>query len=165
MSSTSMKQGFTTFQKHLMTGIGYMIPVIVAPGIVMGVAQVAASMLGLDIKSAEALASVDALTRCLAWMQQVAGPQCRDLMYPVLAAYISYSIANRHRPDRRLLRRSAFRPVRAGFFGAVITGFLGGYLMNALKKRIKVSRTYLPVMNMVVYPLIAPWRFSWPVTS
>lgn len=37
------------------TGIGYMIPVIVAPGIVMGVAQVAASMLGLDIKSAEAL--------------------------------------------------------------------------------------------------------------
>lgn len=35
MSSTSMKQGFTTFQKHLMTGIGYMIPVIVAPGIVM----------------------------------------------------------------------------------------------------------------------------------
>ena len=66
MSSTTMKQGFTTFQKHLMTGIGYMIPVIVAPGIVMGVAQVAASMLGLDIKSAEALVSVDALTRCLA---------------------------------------------------------------------------------------------------
>ena len=41
----------------------------------MGVAQVAASMLGLDIKSAEALVSVDALTRCLAWMQQVDGPQ------------------------------------------------------------------------------------------
>ena len=53
-------------KKHLMTGIGYMIPVIVAPGIVMGVAQVAASLLGLDIKSAEALGSVDALTRCSA---------------------------------------------------------------------------------------------------
>lgn len=154
MSKTKWQQGFNTFQKHLMTGIGYMIPVIVAPGIVMGVAQVAASMLGLDIKSAEALVSMDALTRCLAWMQQVAGPQCRDLMYPVLAAYISYSIANRTGLIVGFFGGLLSVLSGAGFFGAVITGFLGGYLMNFLKKQIKVSRTYLPIMNMVVYPLI-----------
>ena len=107
MSSTSMKQGFTTFQKHLMTGIGYMIPVIVAPGIVMGVAQVAASMLGLDIKSAEALASVDALTRCLAG-----------------SLYFLFHRQS-HRPDRRLLRRSAFRPVRRRLLRRGDHGFPG----------------------------------------
>lgn len=154
MKNSRMKHSFAAFQKHLMTGIGYMIPVIVAPGIVMGVAQILAFTMGLDIKSAEALNSLDSLTRCLAWMQQVAGPQCRDLMYPVLAAYISYSIANRTGLIVGFFGGLLSVLSGAGFFGAVITSFLGGWLMNWLKKHLKVSRTYLPVMNMVIYPLI-----------
>ena len=69
-------------------------------------------------------------------------------------SYISYSIANRTGLIVGFFGGLLSVLSGAGFFGAVITGFLGGYLLNALKKRIKVSRTYLPVMNIVVYPLI-----------
>ncbi len=62
-------------QRHLMTGIGYMIPVIVAAGVVMGVAQITGLIFGFDVKTAEALADPNGLVRFLAWMNQYAAPQ------------------------------------------------------------------------------------------
>ncbi len=76
-------------------------------------------------------------------------------MYVVFGAYLAYSIADRTGLVVGFFWRSSFNSVGGRFFfGAVITGFAGGYLMNWIKTKIKVSRTYLPVMNLAIYPFI-----------
>ena len=148
------KSVWKTAQKHIMTGIGYMIPVIVAANIISGLVQLIGSGLGWDLNAAEALTSSNMLLQCLAWIKQVAAPQCQNLMYPVFAAYLSWSIA-----DRQGLTMGFFGGLLAylgnsGFIGALIIGFAAGYFMKWLSSVWTVSRQYRSVMNMMIYPLI-----------
>ena len=106
-----------TVQTHMMTGIGYMIPVIVSVTIVSAIAQLGASMLGWNITGEEALTSSNILLQFFAWIIQVAAPICQNLMYPMFAGFLAYSISDR-------------LGLTAGFFGGLLavnggSGFLG----------------------------------------
>lgn len=140
-------------KQHMMTGIGYMIPVITGSTIVMGVLQIIGMVFGMDVTSEVAL-EAGGMTQMLAWMIQVAAPACRDLMWVVFAGFLSYSIADRTGLVMGLFGGLLSTMSGAGFFGAIITGFASGYIMKFARGKIKVKRAFLPVMNMAVYPIL-----------
>lgn len=129
-------------RQHLMTGVSHMIPFVVAGGI----------LLALSVM----LNGEGAVPQEGTWLHDlffigVAGFQ---LMVPILAAYIGYSIA-----DRSALAPSAIAAFiganmyNTGFFGAIFAGLLGGIVVFYLKK-IKVPSFARSVMPIFVIPII-----------
>ena len=129
-------------RQHLMTGVSHMIPFVVAGGILL-----AASVM---------LYGEGAVPEEGTWLHDlffigVAGFQ---LMVPILAAYIGYSIA-----DRSALAPSAIAAFiganmyNTGFFGAIFAGLLGGIVVFYLKK-IKVPAFARSVMPIFIIPII-----------
>jgi len=129
-------------RRHLMTGVSHMIPFVVAGGI----------LLALSVM----LYGEGAVPEEGTWLHDlffigVAGFQ---LMVPILAAYIGYSIA-----DRSALAPSAIAAFiganmyNTGFFGAIFAGLLGGIVVFYLKK-IKVPAFARSIMPIFVIPII-----------
>ena len=149
------KQGlWSVIQKHMMTGIGYMIPIIMAPNLLNGFALLIGNMMGVNVGDPVALESANVLIAFLAWIAQVGYPVCQNLMYPVFAGFLAYSIG-----DRQALSVGFFGGVlaangKSGFIGALAAGFLAGYLMKFLVEKISVSRTWKTTFNFMIYPLL-----------
>ena len=61
------------FQQHLMTGISYMIPVIVPAGIIMGIGIMIGQFVGFDAWDTSLLTSEKALYKLVGWFTQIAG--------------------------------------------------------------------------------------------
>ncbi|MBY5946612.1 PTS fructose transporter subunit EIIC [Photobacterium rosenbergii] len=129
-------------RRHLMTGVSHMIPFVVAGGILLAMSVM--------------LYGKGAVPEEGTWLNDlffigVAGFQ---LMVPILAAYIGYSIA-----DRSALAPSAIAAFiganmyNTGFFGAIFAGLLGGIVVFYLKK-IKVPAFARSVMPIFVIPII-----------
>ncbi|MDG3085699.1 PTS fructose transporter subunit EIIC [Vibrio hannami] len=129
-------------RQHLMTGVSHMIPFVVAGGILLAASVM---LYGEGAVPAEGT-----------WLHDlffigVAGFQ---LMVPILAAYIGYSIA-----DRSALAPSAIAAFiganmyNTGFFGAIFAGLLGGIVVFYLKK-IKVPSFARSIMPIFVIPIV-----------
>ncbi len=129
-------------RRHLMTGVSHMIPFVVAGGILLAMSVM--------------LYGEGAVPEKGSWLNDlffigVAGFQ---LMVPILAAYIGYSIA-----DRSALAPSAIAAFigadmyNTGFFGAIFAGLLGGIVVFYLKK-IKVPAFARSIMPIFVIPII-----------
>ncbi|MDD7909846.1 PTS fructose transporter subunit EIIC [Pseudovibrio exalbescens] len=129
-------------RQHLMTGVSYMIPFVVAGGILLAASVM---LYGEGAVPAEGT-----------WLHDlffigVAGFQ---LMVPILAAYIGYSIA-----DRSALAPAAIAAFiganmyNTGFFGAIFAGLLAGIIVHYLKK-IKVPAFARSIMPIFVIPIV-----------
>ncbi|KZL15731.1 PTS system mannose-specific EIIBCA component [Pseudovibrio axinellae] len=133
---------FRNTRQHLMTGVSYMIPFVVAGGILL-----AASVM---IYGEGAVPTEGTWLHDL-FMIGVTGFQ---LMVPILAAYIGYSIA-----DRSALAPAAIgafigaNMYNTGFFGAIFAGLLAGIVVHYLKK-IKVPSFARSIMPIFVIPII-----------
>ncbi|MCF7364112.1 PTS fructose transporter subunit EIIC [Vibrio sp. A1-b2] len=129
-------------RRHLMTGVSHMIPFVVAGGILLATSVM---MYG------EGAVPEDGTWLHDLFFIGVAGFQ---LMVPILAAYIGYSIA-----DRSALAPSAIAAFiganmyNTGFFGAIFAGLLGGIVVFYLKK-IKVPAFARSIMPIFVIPII-----------
>lgn len=135
------------FYKHLMNGVSHMLPFVVGGGILIALAflfddyTIDPSNFGMN-------------TPLAAFFKTIGG-QAFGFMLPVLAGYIAMSIADR--PGlavgfvggviasagytfNNLMNFSDASPVSAGFLGALLAGFVGGYLVLLLKRLF----SYLP---------------------
>lgn len=143
------------FQEHLMTGISYMIPVIVPAGIVMGLGIMAGQLLGYDATNADLLTSKVSFTAFVAWFTQTAGAGMMGLMFPVFAAFVSYSIADKPGLAPGFIGGYLAKVMGSGFLGAMVIGIAAGYLVEFLNDRIKFSRTFRPVKTMFIVPVFS----------
>lgn len=129
------------FYKHLMNGVSHMLPFVVGGGILIALAFL------LDDYSINP-ANFGMNTPIAAFFKTVGG-QAFGFMLPVLAGYIAMSIADR--PGlavgfvggiiassgytfSNIMNFSEASPVSAGFIGALLAGFIGGYLVLLLRK-------------------------------
>ncbi len=129
------------FYKHLMNGVSHMLPFVVGGGILIALAFL------LDDYSINP-ANFGMNTPIAAFFKTVGG-QAFGFMLPVLAGYIAMSIADR--PGlavgfvggiiassgytfSNIMNFSEASPVSAGFLGALLAGFIGGYLVLLLRK-------------------------------
>ena len=89
MSKSTLKEKWGVMQSHLMTGISYMIPVVVGAGMLMGIGGIAGQILNVEIWSPEALNSSDALVSTFAWITQVAGERFNEPYVSNICSFLS----------------------------------------------------------------------------
>lgn len=141
------------FQEHLMTGISYMIPVIVPAGIIMGIGIMIGQFIGVDANSAKLLTSSDPILKFIGWIAQVAGAGMMGLMFPVFAAFVSYSICDKPGLAPGFIGGYLAKEMGSGFLGAIAIGIFAGYAVKFLNEHIKFSRTFRPVKNLFLVPV------------
>ncbi|WP_274559193.1 fructose-specific PTS transporter subunit EIIC [Streptomyces spiramyceticus] len=139
--------------KALMNGVSYMIPFVVVGGLLIAMSLAIgghATPEGLVIPKDSFWMDVNNI-----------GVIGFKLMVPILSGYIAYAIADRPAlvpgmiggwiaNDGSLYDSEA----GAGFIGAIVTGFLAGYLVQWIKK-VKVPKFAQPIMPIIVIPIVA----------
>ncbi len=138
-----MLEQLQKLRQHLLTGVSYAIPFIACGGLLIATAIALAPMTpsGPDFSHAPRLQLISDI-----------GSASFALMLPVLAGYISYSIAGKPGLVPGFLGGYLSGQVKAGFLGAILIGLVAGYIVEALKK-IPVSKYLRPVMPILVIPI------------
>ena len=148
--------------KHLMTGVSYMLPLVVAGGLLIALAFAVG---GLDAGEQEGT---------LAWaLMRIGGGTAFNLYVPVLAAFIAYSIADRPGLTSGLIGGMLAMTLGAGFLGGIAAGFLAGYVTRALATWIKLPQNFeglkpvliLPLLSTLIVGLIMIYVVGPPVTA
>ena len=127
-------------REHLMTGVSYMIPVVLAGAILTAIYLILNQTFGISGPFVDFLSSV--------------GGVGMTLFVPILAAYVSYAIADRAGIAAGLIVGYMAFNAGAGFLGGMFVGLLAGYITYTLKK-IKLSRNLQPIMALAFYPLVS----------
>ncbi len=146
--------------KHLMEGVSHMLPFVVAGGIFIALAFLIDTMMG-----APQDANFGTNTEVAAWFKGIGGISF-GFMLAILAGYIGRSIADR--PGLLVgfvggamaaagctFAEPAGQAVSAGFLGALLAGFVGGYFMKGVKKVCEHIPQALDGMKPVlIFPLV-----------
>ncbi|MGL5124246.1 MAG: PTS fructose transporter subunit EIIC [Fusobacteriaceae bacterium] len=128
-------------KEHLLFGTSHMIPFIVAGGILLSLAVM------ISGKGAVPESGIlnDISTMGIAGL---------TLFTAVLGGYISYSIADKPGLAPGMIGAwIAVQNYKTGFIGAIIVGFLAGYIVKQLKK-IKLPESMSSLGSIFIYPLI-----------
>lgn len=145
---------WSVIQGHMMTGIGYMIPIVIASALLRSVAQTVGLAIGVDIRLEEMLTNSNQLIQMLAWINQVVAPGFQNIMYVVLGGYIAYSIADRNGIAVGMFVGYIAMSGRSGFVGALVGGFIAGYFIKWLASKINLGRSWRTLMMFMIYPLV-----------
>ena len=134
-------------KKHAMTGISYMLPLVVASGLLIAIGNLAGGNPSLisDYKSSYNV-----------WQAAVSlGVFGMGLLPAVMGAAIAYSIADRPGIAPGLLMGMIANAMGAGFLGGMLGGYLAGYFVNYLKKTIVVPKWAQGLLPMMIIPLVS----------
>ncbi len=138
-----MKFGWSVIKQHLMTGISYMIPVVVVGGLCMALAKIfGGAMVGDQVNT-------------IPWMINEIGKAAMTFVVPVLAAGIAYSIADRPGIAPGLVMGFIATNIKAGFIGGLVGALLVGYLIVFLRTKLKVPNSFRGLMPIMVLPLLS----------
>lgn len=129
--------------KHLMTGVSYMLPLVVAGGLTIALSFV------FGIKAFEEKGTLAAA------LMDIGGGAAFALMVPVLAAFIAYSIADRPGLTPGFVGGMLAAKIGAGFLGGIIAGFIAGYIALWLKEFIRLPKTLEGLKPVLVIPLVS----------
>ncbi len=132
-------------KKHALTGISYMLPLVVTAGLLIAAGNLMNGQVISDYKSAYSIA--DALVSL--------GVLGMGLIAPVMAASISYSIADRPGIAPGLFMGLIANSIGAGFLGGMLGGYLVGFFISWLKNNLKVPRWAQGMMPMMILPVIS----------
>jgi fructose PTS system EIIBC or EIIC component len=133
--------------RHLMSGVSYFIPFIVAGGMLISFAFL------FDAGNANT-PTFGTTNPVSAWLLNV-GVLAIGMMLPILAAYIAYSIADRPGLLPGIVVGLLARDAGSGFIGAIAGGFLAGYVVLGLKTLTKgLPRSFDGVRVLIIYPVL-----------
>lgn len=144
--------------KHLMNGVSNMLPFTVAGGIFIALAFLIDSLGGAPQDS-----DFGTHLAAAAWLKTIGG-YAFNFMIPILAGYIGKSIADRPgllvgmAGGAMAVSGATFASpggdVPSGFLGALLAGFLGGYLMLLLEKICdRMPKALNGIKPVLIYPL------------
>ncbi|MBP3335571.1 MAG: PTS sugar transporter subunit IIA [Ruminiclostridium sp.] len=157
-SSVSNESFGRKMYKHLMNGVSNMLPFTVAGGIFIALAFLIDTMMGVQPGD-----NFGTVTPVAAFFKTIGG-YAFNFMIPVLAGYIGKSIADRPGFLVGLVggylatTGSTFAKiggdVPSGFLGALLAGFVGGFLMLVLEKLCdKMPKALNGIKPVLIYPL------------
>ena len=171
---------WTEVSKHLMTGISYMIPVLIMGGLVGAFSQIIPYVyLGLspDVSILDAINSgnftgLNFSLLKLAQLMQSFGFTLFGFAIPLFAAFTAFSIGGKTafatgfiggyiavKPIATLLlvdgKWKEVAPVPSGFLGAIIIAFTIGYFVKFLNEKIQLSKNWLAFKTTFLIPMIS----------
>lgn len=147
-----MKKFLKDATSHIMTGIGYMLPLIIGASLVVAIPKIIALCMG--ITSLDPYAETQGFTHVLYLIEQV-GWTGIGLTNTVLAGFVAYSIADKPAIGAGLIGGALASNTNAGFLGAVLAAFIAGYSVRWAKKHIHLLDSMQQVMPLVICPFIA----------
>ncbi|CNE53160.1 PTS system fructose-specific transporter subunit IIBC [Yersinia enterocolitica] len=143
-SSTGVKKAETGGPyRHLLTGVSYMLPMVVAGGLCIALSFV------FGIKAFEVKGTLAAA------LMQIGGGSAFALMVPVLAGFIAFSIADRPGLTPGLIGGMLAVSTGAGFLGGIIAGFLAGYVAKAISTKLRLPQSMEALKPILIIPLVA----------
>ncbi|HEX8271758.1 MAG TPA: PTS fructose-like transporter subunit IIB [Longimicrobiaceae bacterium] len=142
-AAADAKRERTGAYKHLMTGVSYMLPVVIAGGLCIALAFALGGIYAGEREGTLAYA-----------LNQVGGAAFR-LFVAVFSGYIAYSIADRPGLAPGLVGGLLAQELGAGFLGGIASGFLAGYLTRFLANNIRLPATLEGLKPVLVLPLLA----------
>lgn len=151
----------------ILTGISYMIPVIVAAGLMIGIAKLGAMPFGLvkEISDPKFAHDANQILVILHFLDAY-GSMIFKFMYPVFAAFLAFAIANRPGLVAGFIG-GAFAAglhytfwgikdgVPSGFLGALILGLAAGYISKVVNEKVKLTKNLQAMKPMLIIPAVS----------
>lgn len=141
--------------KHLMNGVSHMLPFVVGGGILIALAflidgfSVDLNSLPMDQRS-----NFGTITPVAAMFKSIGGVAF-GFMLPILAGFIAMSIADRPGLAVGFVGGAIAANGTSGFLGALVAGFLAGYVVLLLKKICsKMPESLEGMKPMLIYPVL-----------
>lgn len=141
--------------KHLMNGVSHMLPFVVGGGILIALAflidgfSVDLNSLPMDQRS-----NFGTITPVAAMFKSIGGAAF-GFMLPILAGFIAMSIADRPGLAVGFVGGAIAANGTSGFLGALVAGFLAGYVVLLLKKICsKMPESLEGMKPMLIYPVL-----------
>lgn len=132
----------------VLTGISYIIPLIVAGGMINAFAVLLAQGFGLqDLLAAEG-----------SWLwsfKQMGGGLLGTVMIPVLSAYMAYSLGDKTALAPGFAAGIAANLIGGGFLCGMLGGLVAGYAVRWLRKSIPAKGTLAGFVSFWVYPVLS----------
>lgn len=129
--------------RHLLTGVSYMLPMVVAGGLCIALSFI------FGIKAFEVKGTLAAA------LMQIGGASAFALMVPVLAGFIAFSIADRPGLTPGLIGGMLAVSTGAGFIGGIIAGFLAGYVAKFISNKLRLPQSMEALKPILIIPLVA----------
>ncbi|ELY4313784.1 PTS fructose transporter subunit IIBC [Cronobacter sakazakii] len=129
--------------RHLLTGVSYMLPMVVAGGLLIALSFV----FGIEAFKQEGTLA--------AALMKIGGGSAFALMVPVLAGYIAFSIADRPGLTPGLIGGMLAVSTGSGFIGGIIAGFLAGYVAKAISGKVKLPQSMEALKPILIIPLFS----------
>ncbi|HEN8798888.1 TPA: PTS fructose-like transporter subunit IIB [Pseudomonas putida] len=142
-ASPAAKGEKTGVYKHLLTGVSFMLPMVVAGGLLIALSFV----FGI-----EAYKEPGTLPAAL---MQIGGEAAFKLMVPLLAGYIAWSIADRPGLAPGMIGGLLASTLGAGFIGGIVAGFLAGYSAKAIARWARLPSSLEALKPILIIPLLA----------
>ena len=132
--------------KHLMTGVSFMLPFVVAGGLLIALA--------FAVGGIDAMAPGHEGTLGYA-LGQIGAKGAFALIVPALAGYIAYSIADRPGIAPGMIGGMLAANLQAGFLGGIAAGFIAGYTARFLNQHIRLHKNLEGLKPVLILPLLA----------
>jgi fructose PTS system EIIBC or EIIC component len=151
--SVSAKKSLATeMRQALMTGVSYMLPLVIAGAVIMGCSRIGASFFGVaNIWDASYALSDNSLLRLFHSFDKIGGIGL-GLMLPVIAGYIAYGIASKPALAPGLIAGALAQQLGTGFLGALVAGLLAGYIVRFLVTKIKLPGSMASIVPIFIIP-------------
>ncbi|MCM1494464.1 MAG: fructose-specific PTS transporter subunit EIIC [Bacteroides sp.] len=140
--------------KHLMNGVSHMLPFVVGGGILIAIAFLIDG-LSVDINSlsADMRENFGTITAGAAVFKGI-GDLAFGFMLPILAGFIAMSIADRPGLAVGFVGGAIAANGKSGFLGALVAGFLAGFIVKLLMKACsKFPKALDGIKPVLIYPL------------
>ncbi|BBE74803.1 PTS fructose transporter subunit IIC [Oharaeibacter diazotrophicus] len=131
--------------KHLMTGVSYMLPFVVAGGLLIALAFALGGIYVYDDAHAGTLGQA---------LFNIGAKAGFALMVPMLAGFIAYSIADRPGIAPGAIGGMLAGSIGAGFLGGIVAGFMAGYVVAFLAKAIRLPKNLEGLKPILLLPLL-----------
>lgn len=139
--------------KHLLSGVSYMLPLVISGGILIALAFLADTLAGV---SADQVQGAYGSTSKIAKILMGIGGAAFGLFVPILGGYIAYSIGERAALAAGLVAGALASSGGSGFLGAMLGGFLAGFVVKALVKALDGIPKSLNGLKMILlYPVLS----------
>lgn len=146
-SSVSKTKNQKNLYNHFMSGVNYMLPLVISGGILIALS------FAFGIEASDPTS--DSYNVIAEALSKIGGGTAFALMVPALAAGIATSIAGKSGFAPGLVAGTLAASGGSGFLGGMIGGIIAGYGADFLSNKVNVKKSLANIYQLIVVPLLS----------
>lgn len=141
-------------KRAFLTGISYMIPLVIAGAVIMGIARIGGSIFNVsDIWDGAHAESANAFVRIFNTMDGIGG-RALGFMLPFIAGFVAFALSDRVALVPGFIGGALAKELNTGFLGALIAGIIAGYAVRFVMKKFKFSGIISGMTSILIAPVL-----------